>query len=283
MTAGEREVTWYGTASIRVRIRNLSLLFDPFVPLPGASHILSLKDFLPAPYVLVTHGHFDHLYNVSDLVKRGTRKVFATSTPCATLMREGVRSDALHLIQKGDRLHFSIATGALVKSADRSLSDADTDIATVTVLRGRHTRFGAALVLSTLLNFRMLRYGGNTKILYHANKAFCENGETVVYEVSCGTTLVTILGSLAIDEDERYTLNPDLLVLPYQGNSHLLKCAAGIVKRLMPRAVMLDHHDDSFPPLSRDIDTAPFVAYMAQNHPGIPIIAAKQGIAHLVG
>ena len=154
---------------------------------------------------------------------------------------------------------------------------------TVSVKSGRHIRFDLPLVLTTLLNPRMLRHASNTSFLFKANKESPENKETVVYEIAEGDTLVTLLGSLALCDDEQYTQNPDLLILPYQGNSRLASKALSIVERLTPRAVLLDHFDDAFPPLSRNIDTAPFVKKMARRHPEIPVIVPKRGQAIRVG
>ncbi len=65
-----------------------------------------------------------------------------------------------------------------------------------------------------------------------------------------------VLGSLNLADDVAYPEGADLLVLPYQGTSDLLTPALGIVGRLRPGAVLLDHFDDTFPPVSADIDTA---------------------------
>ena len=48
----------------------------------------------------------------------------------------------------------------------------------------------------------------------------------------------------------------DLLVLPYQGASNLLTPAMQVIERLKPKAVLLDHFDDAFPPGSSAVDTS---------------------------
>ena len=53
-----------------------------------------------------------------------------------------------------------------------------------------------------------------------------------------------------------YPTGADLMVLPYQGTSDLLTPAAAVIDRLKPRAVLLDHWDDAFPPVSSAVDTS---------------------------
>jgi len=284
------EVTWFGTASIQIRIQELVLLFDPFEPLPGASFTMPAERFLPAPFTFITHGHFDHVYSVPHVVQLGTGKVFTTRSPHAALMRQGVQAESLHCIQPGETLRFLAATGITTECAaqnlpnvsDLCLSKNIPDLVTVTIKRSRHIRFDVPYVLSTLFSKRMLRYFGNMKTMIAAIRVFQENNETVVFEISHNNRTVTVMGSLALVDDETYAQGPDLLVLPYQGHSHLLPIALSIIERLLPQQVLLDHFDDSFPPISRDIDTAPFVSAMKELHPGVQVIVPRREITHLI-
>ena len=248
--------------------KGVSLLFDPYVPLPGAAYEMLAEGFLPAPHILITHGHVDHVGSVPDILEQGAGEVYATASPCAGLLEQGVLQEKLQVIEPGAVL---------------SLGDTpEVEKVLVTVKRGKHIHFDIPLVLGTLLHPRMLRYWGNAKALVKANRIFQENDETVIYEVSDGTKLVTVLGSLSLNDEEHYTQNPNLLILPYQGSSHLLPIALSIVEQLAPQSVLLDHFDDAFPPVSRTIDTSPFVEAMAQQHPEIPVIIPQRGSCYEV-
>ena len=274
------EVTWFGTASIRLRIQELVLLFDPFVPLPKASYSLTAERFLPAPYVFITHGHFDHVYSVPDLVKAGAGNVFATKSPCAALNRKGVSSETLRCIRPNDTFHFSATSGTQVHAASLTSSDTASDLVTVTVRRSRHIRFDVPYVLSTLFNRRVLQYFDNTRTILRENRLFKENNETVLFEISYDNRTVAVLGSLALVDEETYAQGSDLLVLPYQGHSRLKSIALSIIERLKPRRVLLSHFDDSFPPVSRDIDTTPLVEALEQLHPEIQVIIPIRGTVY---
>ena len=76
-----------------------------------------------------------------------------------------------------------------------------------------------------------------------------------------------MLGSLNLAADVDYPTGMDLLVLPYQGTSDLLTPAIQIIDRLKPRAVLLDHFDDAFPPISNTVDTSDIQEYYAEKLP----------------
>ena len=57
-------------------------------------------------------------------------------------------------------------------------------------------------------------------------------------------------------------MNVDLALFPYQGSDQIAEIAKGIYNKLMPKAVLLTHFDDTFPPFSSEIDTSEFEEYL---------------------
>ena len=268
MKANPFTVTWFATASLRLEVAGLALLFDPFVPLPGAANSLAIDDFLPAPHIFVTHGHFDHVASIPELVRQGGGLVYAPVTASQALSKQGVELQSLHPVSPGDELVFNAA---------------DVTPVVVKVKRGRHIRFDLPLVLSTLFSPRMLKAPDNVRLILSYNKVYRENNQTLVYEVSCGDTLITLLGSPSLDDNESYTQSPDLLILPFQGHTNLSPIALAIVKRLMPKAVMLHHFDDTFPPVSRNVGTGLFIKLMAERFPEIEVVVPNRSEQFSVG
>jgi hypothetical protein len=75
-----------------------------------------------------------------------------------------------------------------------------------------------------------------------------------------------------------YPAEPDLLVLPYQGATNLIPPALVVIDRIRPRAVMLDHFDDAFPPVSASIDTKSLFQVLNEKYPDMKIIKPEAGI-----
>lgn len=63
------------------------------------------------------------------------------------------------------------------------------------------------------------------------------------------------MGSLGLSENEDYQEGADLLCLPYQGSSTLEAHARKVLQRLKPKAVLLTHFDDAYPPVSDTVET----------------------------
>jgi L-ascorbate metabolism protein UlaG (beta-lactamase superfamily) len=187
--------------------------------------------------------------------------VYATATPCQVLAGQGVAMSQLTCVAPGDVLRFASGSLGSVLGADAGAASLPphTHALTVTVKRGRHIAYDALLVARTLASPRLLRHLKQAMALAKASLIYVEKGETVAYEINGGGVHITLLGSLGLAEAEAYRPNPDLLVLPYQGHSRLVGQALPIVERLRPRKVLLDHFDDSFAPISRHVDVAPFV------------------------
>ena len=60
-------------------------------------------------------------------------------------------------------------------------------------------------------------------------------------------------------DEVMYPTGADVLVLPYAGWVDNLPPAVRVIERLQPKRVLLDHWDDTFPPLSSSVDTAPLM------------------------
>jgi len=93
-----------------------------------------------------------------------------------------------------------------------------------------------------------------TPCLSRRHLFFPENGETVAFQVSAHDKNILVLGSLGLDGDTGYGA-PDVLVLPYQGRSDIKDAAMKAIARIKPKMVFLDHFDNAFPPISRNVGT----------------------------
>jgi len=254
-------LTWMGTASLLLESGDTVLAFDPFpgLPLKGPlafpAPVRDAELYRRATHVLITHGHFDHMMAIPALYGASSCPIYSTETPARTLADRGIPADRLREIGPG-----------------RSL---DLGAFRVRAYQGRHCRTDPPLVLETAFSRRTLAHPVRCLRLLSMLRPYPENGEILFYQVTDGASRVQIMGSLGLDRGTDYPTGADLLVLPFQGRSDLADYALPLVERLAPRAVLLDHWDDAFPPMTREIDTAPF-AKLVRERLGIPCRALKR-------
>ena len=82
------KVTYYGHSCFAVEIGDHRLLFDPFIkPNPKASNVA--LDSIRASFILVSHGHGDHLADAVELAKLTGATVIATYEVATWLVKNG--------------------------------------------------------------------------------------------------------------------------------------------------------------------------------------------------
>jgi L-ascorbate metabolism protein UlaG (beta-lactamase superfamily) len=63
------KVTCYGHSCFAVRVANRTLLFDPFITGYELAKAIDVSK-VPADYILISHGHEDHMADAADIAKR---------------------------------------------------------------------------------------------------------------------------------------------------------------------------------------------------------------------
>ena len=253
------KLRWHGTAAVTFESGEYTIAIDPFIGMPiGVGDEERLKSeradlFRAVGAVLVTHGHFDHIYDIPALYKDKDIPIYATKTPIATLKSKGMDAERLNLI-----------------TPVQSFSIGDFRI---TAYQSKHCTFDFAVILKTVFRRLTLRHPVRLIKLLRLNKAYPENGETLLYEISAEGKRIHLMGSMGMADGVQYPEGADLLILPFQGTGDPGKTVTPIVEKLKPKAILLDHYDDAFPPMSALIKTEKFEKKMASA--GIPCEAIK--------
>ncbi|MDO4816480.1 MAG: MBL fold metallo-hydrolase [Bacillota bacterium] len=233
------KLKWYGTACISLETEKDEIIFDPYIPRKGSETPSAEEEYLRFKNILVTHGHFDHISTIPETVSKSGATVWCTKTPFETLVYKGVSPDNMKIIFPGDVLNFGDMK--------------------VTVFQSRHVKFDAKLIFSTAFSLRPFKYFSNLVELIGENKVCPEANETVGYLIEAEGKRIYLMASMNWVEDVEYPQNVDLLILPFQGASDLVTPGLKFIEMTQPKAVLLDHFDDTFPPMSNHIDTSGMV------------------------
>lgn len=260
------DIIWYGTASLIVNDDKNKILFDPFFTFTDKTDFYRnryTETFRACDAIVLTHGHFDHIHHVPEIVENTNIPIYCTKNPYDILLRKGVNTEQLNLISIGDTLNINNFE--------------------IKVYKGRHANFGLPLILSTISKRRFwknLPYA--TKIGMLAAFDEKEAKETVIFEVKNGGKNIIILGSMGYAEKEKYPKNVDMLVLPYQGRSDLPEYSIKLVDIFQPKKVLLDHFNDYCPPISSQVDYSEFLELAKQKDCPCQIIAPEREQVHSV-
>ena len=95
-------ITWYGHATIGLEINNLRVLVDPyFSGNPAASTTAAA---VKADFILITHGHGDHIGDTFEIAKRTVALVISNGEISRWLKDKGV--EKTHGLMIGGGYHF---------------------------------------------------------------------------------------------------------------------------------------------------------------------------------
>ncbi|HEX7447521.1 MAG TPA: metal-dependent hydrolase [Pirellulales bacterium] len=98
------ELTWLGHGSWLVHTGTHTLLLDPFL---NDSPTAPLKaDRVPADYILVSHGHSDHVADCAAIARRTGATVISNFEICQWLSKQGVKNTMAHNLGGGSTHPF---------------------------------------------------------------------------------------------------------------------------------------------------------------------------------
>jgi len=89
------KVIWYGHATMGMETNNLKIVIDPyFTNNPAACTTANLVN---PDYILVSHGHSDHLGDTLSMAKRSSAMVICNAEISGWLGKQGIKTHAQHI------------------------------------------------------------------------------------------------------------------------------------------------------------------------------------------
>ncbi|MBL7546119.1 MAG: MBL fold metallo-hydrolase [Bdellovibrionaceae bacterium] len=230
------DLTWLGTAGFIIKTKDTEIAFDPFLSRgQGKPSPFSSKSFENTEAIFVGHGHFDHTYDIPEIVAGSDLNVFAPGLTGKMLKMRGVpESRLLHTVN--DEILFKPLKMRAFHSS--------------------HVHFDIPLIVSTVKRcgvkgcLHMLPLvTGYPKGLVQTY-FFEVNGKKVLFASTAGCTdrELNIYRKLEID----------YFLAPVQGNTDIQEIVAKQMMIIQPKVIIPHHHDDFYPPLSQEISLGIF-------------------------
>ncbi len=253
-------IKWYGTASLLIEAGDTRLLVDPYLKqynqkLPR----LPIEECASADAAFITHPHLDHFCDVGVFLERGLRKVFVPQGGISIAQANGIPDGRMIPISANEK----ITVGEI----------------TVQTFRSRHCKFDAPTVLSVALNpaTYFCHFRDGVALLKGTRRFKISADDVLAFEFSSGGKKIMVLGSAGMEENTEYPEHADLLVFPFQGRSRMHRYMIPFLKEFAPKAVMIDHFDDAFPPLTHKVSTKKFAATVNKYLPAARTIVPVEG------
>jgi L-ascorbate metabolism protein UlaG (beta-lactamase superfamily) len=111
------KVTCYGHACFSVVVSGKTLLFDPFISGNPLAKTVDVKS-VPADFILVSHGHDDHIGDTVEIAGRTGALVIANFEVAMWLEKQGAPS--VHPLNHGGGFKFAFGRAKLVNAVHSS-------------------------------------------------------------------------------------------------------------------------------------------------------------------
>ena len=247
------KLTWWGTAGFEIRLNNEIILIDPYLTRnPAADPKITLKheEVEKANYIFLSHGHFDHSYDVGAIAKKTGAKIYCSATASEIFLDVDVPKDQIQVVTEGDVLDF--------------------DSFKVTVIKSRHIKFGFTTIMWKFFSWKVLKAVRN--LLRVARKY--PKGDVFGYYFELKDEPFTFchFGSGGYYAEELQKFQPDLFLAPVAGRRNAPEALAKMTELLNPKMVIGHHWDDFYPPISWRVPIEEYEVEVKKRLPEINVI-----------
>jgi L-ascorbate metabolism protein UlaG (beta-lactamase superfamily) len=111
------KLTYYGHSCFGIEIDGFNLLFDPFITPNALATSIDIQE-IPADYILLTHGHNDHVADVEIIAKRTDAVIIANFEVAQWFINKGINN--CHPMNHGGHFYFDFGKVKCVNAVHSS-------------------------------------------------------------------------------------------------------------------------------------------------------------------
>lgn len=282
---------WLGCATFRLTVDDLVIFLDAYIDrVPAAPPVgLTTKQVERADYILVGHSHFDHLWGAETIAHNTGATVIGSHESVRLMEKEQVPEDQLIAVAGGERVRLNDRVTVRVFPSQHSCIWARAGRTADDICLGD---LGLTLQERTA---NLARRAGRTAPTDNEPPGMADvrehralsdqrpRGEGGALAYLIETPEGSILWK---DTSGHWTgilrdLRPDVAILAAAGRGNidgepvqgtLAQFVAREVDLLRPQRVVLGHHDDWMPPVTRPTDTGPIRSELARWAPNVELV-----------
>lgn len=111
------EITYYGHSCFGIQFGGKNLLLDPFITPNELAAKIDIHS-IPADYILISHGHYDHVFDVETIAKRTGARIIANFEIYSWYQKKGMEG---HPMNHGGSWKFDFGTVKFVQAVHSSM------------------------------------------------------------------------------------------------------------------------------------------------------------------
>lgn len=259
-------LTWNATANVRVEWKDKVIFFDPYYTRNEKADPkvnFNAKSVDNEASIFISHGHFDHLYDVPAILKEKD----AVQVYCSEVAKETLEKAILkeHEMDAGktrpcvDRVH-AIHAGDVIEIHDGAIS--------VEAIKSEHVKFDLKSIFRALFKWDVWK---NIRTIARLGKNY-PKGDVFGYDVNLGDEArLVMFGSLYAGYPEllKQHANPDIFLAPVAGRFNAGDITLEVVDHLRPKRVIPIHHDDFYPAITYWVPLEKLKEGLEKNYPSV--------------
>jgi L-ascorbate metabolism protein UlaG (beta-lactamase superfamily) len=267
---------WLGVATFRLTLGEMVLFLDAYMErVPSAPPVgMRAADVERADAIFVGHSHFDHLHGAQTIAKKTGAKIIGSNESCRVMLEQGVPREQLAPVQGGERLRLAGGVTARVFPSLHACTWAIGSVGLGEELRGQlgltedERRAAGGLVADIR---KAIAEGTEQARELRDHLATCAgsryDGGALAYLIETPAGTVFYQDTSGCWSGVLRDLRADVAILaasgrgnldgePFQGS--LAQFVAQEAGQLEAKTVVLGHHDDWMPPVTRaNLDLEP--------------------------